>query len=235
MYKVSLIIPCYNEANNLPLLINHCAKVFTNDTVQVVLVNNGSSDNSEDVMKDLMTKHSFIRMVKVDTNAGYGNGILAGLRTSKTKILAWTHADMQTDPTDILEGLKIINTENHQFFIKGKRFGRPLIDVLFTIGMSLFETLFLRKIMWDINAQPTIFSRKFFDTWQDPPNDFSLDLFAYYQAKISGLEIRRFNVYFGKRAHGTSHWNISWVAKINFIKRTLIYSFKLRKKLKSNV
>ena len=233
MAKISLIIPCYNEAENLPLLVDRCVEVFADGAVEVVLVNNGSTDNSGMVLKELTSVHDFIRIVTLDENTGYGNGILAGLRSSKNELLAWTHADMQTDPADILEGLKFFNDINNinHCFVKGKRYGRPVLDVIFTMGMSFFETVFLCRSMWDINAQPTIFSRTFFETWENPPKDFSLDLYAYYQAKVAGLRVKRFSVRFGDRTFGTSHWNISWQAKVKFIKRTLAFSFKLRKKL----
>jgi polyisoprenyl-phosphate glycosyltransferase len=89
----------------------------------------------------------------------------------------------------------------------------------------------LRKGMWDINAQPTLFTRVFFETWRDPPFDFSLDLFAYYQAKSARLRVRRFAARFGERAHGLSHWNINWRAKWKFIKRTVSYSLELNRRL----
>ena len=152
-------------------MINRCADVFHGREVEVVLVNNGSTDNSAEVLQKLTASHSFIRVENVEVNTGYGNGILAGLRSSKTNLLGWTHADMQTDPADILEGLKFFDADNQNLFVKGKRYGRPHMDVVFTIGMSFFETLFLRKAMWDINAQPTIFSREFFEDWQDPPTE----------------------------------------------------------------
>ena len=86
--------------------------------------------------------------------------------------------------------------------------------------------------MWDINAQPTMFHRKFFLTWNMPPKDFSLDLYAYYMAKKSRLEVKRFPVVFAERAHGVSNWNISFISKYHFIKRTLLYSFDLQKRMR---
>lgn len=236
MGKVSLIIPCYNEAKSLPLLISRCGEVFKNTPVEVILVNNGSTDNSKKILSELTSQYPFMSVVTVEKNIGYGSGILAGLRVAKNDLLAWTHADMQTDPADILKGLVFLKTpkNNERVFVKGSRFGRPFLDVVFTVAMSFFETVFLQKVMWDINAQPTIFSRQFFETWKNPPEDFSLDLYAYYQAKVAGLTIKRFKVHFGERAHGVSHWNISWGAKMKFIKRTLIFSFELRKRLKSD-
>jgi hypothetical protein len=99
------------------------------------------------------------------------------------------------------------------------------------MGMSFFELILLGKKMWDINAQPTIFSRNFFESWSDPPHDFSLDLFAYYQALQSGLVIYRFPVHFGKRLHGVSHWNINWDARRKFIQRTIDFSLQLKRRL----
>jgi hypothetical protein len=87
--------------------------------------------------------------------------------------------------------------------------------------------------MWDINAQPTMFPRTFFQTWGDPPSDFALDLYAYYQARCMHLEIHRFPVNFGERVHGASHWNVNWSAKRKFIRRTVEFSLELRKSLKT--
>mgnify|MGYP000855400415 CR=1 FL=1 len=142
---------------------------------------------------------------------------------------------MQTDPNDVLEGLKFFfNSQNpEKIFVKGRRYGRKLADVFFTIGMSAFETLLMLKAMWDINAQPTMFSRKFFDSWFEPPYDFSLDLYVYYTAKEAGFEVKRFPVLFANRLHGVSNWNVDWKSKLKFIKRTVNYSVELKKKIDS--
>jgi glycosyltransferase involved in cell wall biosynthesis len=230
--KLSLIIPCYNEAANLPLLLPRCAEITKSGDIEVVLVDNGSTDDTPDVLAKLLPAHPGCRSVRVEVNQGYGFGILSGLRAGTGDILAWTHADMQTDPADVIAGLEIFLANNaERTFVKGRRYGRPLADVAFTIGMSFFETLLMMRPLWDINAQPTMFPRSFFETWDNPPHDFSLDLFAYYQARRAGLGIRRFPVRFGERAHGTSHWNVDWKSKIKFIRRTIDYSLRLRANL----
>ena len=53
-------------------------------------------------------------------------------------------------------------------------------------------------------------------------------------AKEGNLNIRRFDVRFDTRLHGESHWNISFKEKLKFIKRTLSYSFELKKKVQTN-
>jgi len=116
-------------------------------------------------------------------------------------------------------------------YVKGDRKGRPIFDQIFTLGMSFFETIYLRTKLWDINAQPNIFHRNFFEGLSDIPNDFSLDLFFLYIAKKNGYKTIRFKVFFPPRLHGESKWNTGFSSKIKFIKRTFAFSFKLKKEL----
>ena len=225
----SLVIPCYNEAANIPLLLERCKLLAAKAEVEVILVDNGSTDMTPQVLSRLLPMYPGCRTVRVDKNQGYSFGIVSGLRAAKGEILGWTHADMQTDPLDVQRGLDLFQNRGSDIFVKGCRHGRPIVDVAFTVGMSVFETLLLAKPMWDINAQPTMFSRRFFESWCSPPDDFSLDLYAYYQAQIQGLTIYRFPVKFGKRAHGISHWNANWADKWKFIRRTVDFSLQLKK------
>ncbi|MBX3101133.1 MAG: glycosyltransferase family 2 protein, partial [Bacteroidetes bacterium] len=117
--------------------------------------------------------------------------------------------------------------------VKGNRKGRPLFDDVFTMGMSVYETLFLGVPLWDINAQPNIFHRSFYEQWDNPPHDFSLDLYAYYMAHLLRLRIHRFPVRFPQRVHGTSSWNTGMAAKKKFIKRTLTFSRELKQRLEA--
>jgi glycosyltransferase involved in cell wall biosynthesis len=229
--KFSLVIPCYNEAANLPLLLERCQKLLSKADVEVILVDNGSTDETPQVLAKLLPAYVGCRSVRVDVNKGYGYGIVSGLRAAKAEILGWTHADMQTDPHDALDALDLFCQFGPELFVKGKRYGRPLADQLFTLGMSIFETLLLRKTFSDINAQPTMFSRSFFESWGSVPDDFSLDLYIYYLAKTQGLKVVRLPVAFGKRAHGVSNWNVNWNAKWKFIRRTIDFSLQLKKNM----
>lgn len=227
---LSLVIPCFNEEKNLPLLVERCHVLCETRDVEVILVDNGSTDNTPQVLSELLIEGSQCRSIRVEKNQGYGYGILEGLRSARGGILAWTHADLQTDPCDVMVGKKLFELNGEATFVKGKRYGRPWSDTVFTIGMSIFETLLLRNFFWDVNAQPNIFSKAFFQSWVNPPHDFSLDLFVYHEVKRQELKIVRFPVRFAKRAYGTSHWNVDWKSKIKFIKRTIEFSLILKKR-----
>lgn len=230
--KASLIIPCFNEAESIPKLFERCLKLTQSTNTEVILVDNGSSDRTSEAFKELGLPRNGVASVRVPKNLGYGNGIIAGLRHASGELIGWTHADLQTDPMDFARALEAFREENYSetVFVKGTRSGRPISDVVFTFGMSVFESALMGQIMKDINAQPTLFHRKFMESWiDDAPDDFSLDLFVYYMAKRNKLKVKRVSVIFGAREFGQSHWNIDWRSKVKFIQRTVGFSFKLRK------
>lgn len=226
-----MIIPCYNEADGLEALVNSCSHPDIAKLAEIILVDNGSDDETPERLKELLVNKKHIRSVRLEQNRGYGHGILFGLSHARNEIVGWTHADLQTDPHDIVQAIPLIASEPEKTFVKGKRYGRNRSDVLFTFGMTMFEFALLRYWMSDINAQPTLFPRKLLDSCSDAPHDFSLDLFVFYTAKKLNYSIKRFPVYFGARAFGTSHWNIDFKSKFKFITRTIKYSFEMKRKL----
>lgn len=230
MKKLSIVIPCYNEEKNIPELMRRINDLKSHDLLTFIIVNNGSTDNTSDILLSYKN-YDNVEIIEVSKNKGYGYGILSGLKKANTEYIGWTHADLQTNPKDSLLAIDLLGIHK-DIFIKGKRRGRPILDTFFTIGMSFFETILLKTRLWDINAQPTIFPRKFFNDWKDPPYDFSLDLFAYYLAKRKNLNIHRIPVLFSSRLYGISHWNVGLISKFKFIKRTILYSIKLKKRFK---
>lgn len=228
--KCSLIIPCYNEAAGLSDLVSACIAAEFPEDFEIILVDNGSTDATPSILLSLLDGQSQIRSVRLNENEGYGNGILFGLSQAKGQILGWSHADLQTDPADFKMAVELFRSGETELFVKGKRYGRPVFDVFFTVCMSVFEIFLLRRLFWDINAQPNVFSRHFYESWGNPPKDFSLDLYAYYLAKKKGLKVLRFPVFFGERRYGSSHWNINWRSKVRFIRRTIDFSLELKKK-----
>ncbi|MBY0309588.1 glycosyltransferase family 2 protein [Patescibacteria group bacterium] len=232
--KLSIVVPCYNEGENVNKVLAAYDHVITRDDIEVLLVNNGSTDETAHVLERLLPQYSrFLKIVTVPVNQGYGYGILSGLRAACGEFVGWTHGDLQTPPGDVVRALEIIekNGRASNLYVKGKRIGRPLFDQFFTFGMSIFESAYLGSRFYDINAQPNIFHKDFFATWENPPHDFALDLYVYYQARKQRLNLLRFTVPFLKRQHGTSSWNTGLKSKWKFIKRTLQFSVELKRRL----
>lgn len=231
--KLSFVIPCYNEERNIPLIFSRCQEVIKRGDVEVILVDNGSTDGTARMLEELLPRYPFARSVRVSVNQGYGFGILAGLNEAKGEYIGWTHGDLQTPPGDAIRALELIEQNGNPkgIYVKGARRGRPLFDNVFTWVMGVFESVYLRTLLWDINAQPNIFHKSFFAEWKNPPHDFSLDLYALYLAKVMHIRVVRFPVFFPPRIHGSSSWNTGIASKWKFIKRTLSFSVRLKREL----
>jgi len=234
--EYSLVIPCYNESDNLPNLVDRCLHLLKKrKDIEVLLVDNGSVDDTCIVLNNLLRnlKGENLRSIRIDVNQGYGFGVVSGLKECYGSVIGWTLADLQTDPVDFVYAVDFFsNSENYkEIFVKGSRKDRPLRDVVFTWGMSLFERLILGVNMWDINAQPTVFSKDFFNSLENLPDDFSLDLFVFYEAINRDLKIQRFPVNFGLRLKGDGH-NESILSKLKYSYKTMLFSMGLRRHLK---
>ncbi len=234
--KISIVVPCYNEKDNIEALVKRFSEILKlpgkigyRDDIEVVFVDNGSTDGSDFIFKSILKNYTFGVHHRININKGYGYGIKEGLKKANNEFVGWTHADLQTDPSDILRAVEIIKEEKcrKDIFIKGKRYGRKNSDKIFTFGMSVLESLLFCTKLVDINAQPSICHKDFISLAPEAPNDFSLDLYYFALARKLKFKIRRFDVYFGPRVHGNSSWNISWGSKFRFIVRTVTFSFKL--------
>ena len=235
---MSIVIPCYNEAENIPLLIKSINNVYKPDT-EIILVDNGSTDDTPDVLlKELESiNNASIRSVRVEKNIGYGHGILAGVKEAKGEIIAWTHADLQTDIKDVYNGYAIFMSQSNQekTFLKGSRKERPFVDHILTWGMGKISSIMLGKKLNDINAQPKMFHRTFLKLAGDAPDDFSLDLYFYCVAVKNKMNILDLPVSFKDRLYGVAKGGggSSIWTRIKVIKRTSKYILKLSNQMKT--
>ena len=77
---ISLIIPCYNEEENLDKLLNKLdfLKEFDDEKIEIIIVNNGSNDNSHEILKNELYLKNKISILNIQKNKGYGDGIHQG-------------------------------------------------------------------------------------------------------------------------------------------------------------
>lgn len=209
MIKYSLVIPFFNEEKNIHIIINQLKNISKkNKSIEFLLVNNGSTDNSKKEFKkslQYLSKKIF-RLKVIKKNIGYGYGIKYGLSKAKGHYVAWTHSDLQTDPKDIIKLIKIINNlpKKHNLFIKGVRKKVNLKKNFQTIAMEVISSYFLGIKIKDINAQPKLMTNNFFKKYikNFAPNDLSFDLYCYSLAIFKKIKVYEVDVLFKKRKYG---------------------------------
>jgi len=235
----SIVLPCFNESETIQELFSGYEKTVTAlPELEVIFVNNGSTDNSSSIFWDETSKpnREWAKVITIEKNIGYGHGIIQGLKHCSGEFIGWTHADSQYSPEIIVEGFnQLTSAKNpHKTIVQGKRYGRPWLDVFFTAGMSIYTKLLLHESLIDINAQPKMFHRSFLSELDNAPNDFSLDLYFLYQANSRKLETVRYPVHFGKRIHGIAKGGGGGLPlKYKLSKRTFSFINRLRKELKN--
>ena len=231
----TIVIPCFNEVGNIPEIVRLFSELMKDrNDVKIIIVNNGSTDNSYSVLQDLVDKNDFLEALHIKTNIGYGNGVVEGLRLAKTDFVGWMYGDLQSRPLDTMKAIDMMIAESFpkDLYIKGRRQGRSSLDRFITFGMSILESIIFGKLMYDINSSPSLVHKSFFESWKNPPDDYSLDLYSYYLSKIKKLRMKRFKIQYLPRVYGYTTWNYGLKAKLSLSLNFLKYSVRLKKALK---
>lgn len=229
--KYSLVIPCYNEEKNLSLLIRKYKKFLVDPKNELILVNNGSTDQTEKFFKKLNNIKN-IKTIKLKKNIGFGNGLKKGILASNGKIIIYSHADLEVDPDDTMKAIKLSEKYNlkKKFFIKANRINKiennwSYLSIFFSFSLTILSSILFRKKLFDIHAVPVLFSKKLFKSLNYFPDDFSIDLAIYVHAKNKYYNVIRFPVKFDKKKRKYGNGNNSNTLKM--IKNSLIQFYQL--------
>jgi len=102
-YRISVVVPVYNSAAVLPLLVAELESVLPkcSNAFELILVNDSSPDNSWDAICDLARQHSWIQPINLMRNFGQHNALLCGIRNAKYETVVTMDDDLQNPPAEI--------------------------------------------------------------------------------------------------------------------------------------
>lgn len=145
--SLSVFFPCLNDAWVLPELIWKTYSVLPkiSDDYEVIIVNDGSTDNTCEIVKKLQKKYSHLKIINHARNGGYGRALQTGFAAARKDWVFYTDGDGQYDPTeavklakkaakdiDIVNGFKINRQDNLLRRITGSLYNR-IIHCLYKI------------------------------------------------------------------------------------------------------
>ena len=101
--KVSVVVPVYNGSDSLPLLADEVGKVLPDvaEAFELVLVNDGSPDQSWQVISELAQTHPWVRGIDLMRNYGQHNATLCGVREARYEVIVTMDDDLQNPPREI--------------------------------------------------------------------------------------------------------------------------------------
>ncbi|MEP2774228.1 MAG: glycosyltransferase family 2 protein [Fulvivirga sp.] len=112
---ISVVIPLYNEEESLPELCEWISRVMQTHgfTYEVLLVDDGSTDSSWQIVKNLAAGNPFIKGIKFNRNFGKSAALNTGFKASNGKVVITMDADLQDSPDEIPDLYKMITEGGH--------------------------------------------------------------------------------------------------------------------------
>jgi dolichol-phosphate mannosyltransferase len=101
--ELSVVLPIFNEEENLPILLDEIRAALAPRGVayEIVAVDDGSSDRSVEVLRSLRPDHPSLRVLRLARNSGQTAALDAGWRNARGRLVVSLDADLQNDPADI--------------------------------------------------------------------------------------------------------------------------------------
>lgn len=209
---ISLIVPCYNEEEALPILYNAICDVANDLSAyefEFIFINDGSRDRTSEVIKSIADKDSRVRYIIFSRNFGKESAMYAGLEKSKGDYVAILDADMQDPPSLIPEMVRRLEADEADI-VAARRITRE--------GEPKIRSFFARQFYKLINRMCEV-------EIADGARDFRLMKRKVVDAIIAVSERQRFSkgifAWVGFRTIWVEHLNVERVAgetKWSFIK-----------------
>lgn len=100
---VSVVVPCYNSSKSIGELSRRIATVLTESRLEyeIILVNDGSTDNTWQILKDLVRSVPSVRAINLMRNYGQHNALLCGIRKATRELIVTMDDDLQHPPEEI--------------------------------------------------------------------------------------------------------------------------------------
>jgi dolichol-phosphate mannosyltransferase len=100
---LSLVIPCYNEEENIAALLSRVGGALAGigKPFEVIVVDDGSTDRSPHLLDDAMRQYPWLRILRLSKNSGQSAAFEAGFAAARGQVIATIDADLQNDPEEI--------------------------------------------------------------------------------------------------------------------------------------
>jgi len=221
---LSMVIPFYNEEENIDRVVGELVSAFETSKIdyELVLVNNGSTDSSPQLLRAWRSSREKIRVVDVGVNQGYGFGVICGLLAATGEEAGFMCGDGQVKAGDVV---KVYRALEYCELAKARRVKREggFWRAFLSLGYNrIFRAMFKIDSM-DIDATPKIFRRAWLETFHLSSRDFFLDAELMLKAKYLNLRVVELPVSPLRREGGKSKVKITAIWE--FAKNMLKYKF----------
>ncbi len=231
--NLSIVIPVFNEENFLDKLFNDLLKYFNNKDTEVIIVDDGSTDKSTDIIKNLnknSEKNFQLKTLRLDINSGKGKALQTGIKNSSGEYILLQDADLELDTKDSHEMYQMIKNNEEIKCIFGSRYlsGKLKKNNYFFNNLvgkinSLIFNIFFSQSISDVHCGLKILHKSVIEKINLSVNDFGIEIDLASQIVRNNFFIYEFGVsyYFRTKAQGKK---ITWLDGI----KSFYYLIKAR-------
>ena len=218
--SLSIVIPVFNEINFLYKLFVQIKLYFNSENIEIIVVDDGSTDGSSNLLKEIKDKKNYkftFKLIKLDINSGKGKAIQTGIKNSVGEYLLLQDADLELDTKDAKEMYDMITNNKDIKCIFGSRYlsGKLKKNNYFFnsfIGKmnSLIFNIFFSQSLSDVHCGLKILHRSVIKKIKLSVNDFGIEIDLASQIVRNNFFIYEFGVsyFFRSKAQGKK---ITWV------------------------
>ena len=226
---LSIIVPVYNEEECILKCLKQINEVFKDIDFEIIVVNDGSTDNSHQIISLLTRKHSKIKYINYSKNRGYSHAIREGFKKSTKKYVSFIDADLQYHPKELLKMYNYGRRNNLQFVMgvpKTKYY--RLIRRMVSFFYNNFIYFLFRIKLKDANSLK-LMARKYLKNINFQFDYGMIELETLLGFKMQGIPINTYPIEVKERRAGKSKFSIKLIyrtirdcLKLRFSKNNLI-------------
>lgn len=189
--SISIVLPAYNEAENLPQAVaaaTAAASAVTDD-YEVIVVNDGSRDNSAEILTRLKHDYPYLRVVTHEVNRGYGGAVRSGYAAATKELVCLNAADNQFDLRELTRFLPFFPEADIVVGDRAQRQDNP-IRRLNAWGWNTLVRLLFGYTARDIDCGFKVFKRSVLPHVHLTSNGAMVDTEFLVGAKVRGFVIK---------------------------------------------
>jgi len=204
--EISVVVPVFNEERNLPIFIPKLIEVLDGLSMpyEVIFVDDGSSDESRRILKEMASQHPSLRIIGLKENRGLSTALIAGIKEARANKIVTMDSDLQNDPSDVPNMLKYLGQYDMITGWRQKREDPWLKRISSKIANSIRNRLSNESIN-DTACSLRVFERECF---QDIPKFNGMHRFLPTLVKMEGYRVIEIPVLHHPRRFGSSKYNI---------------------------
>lgn len=206
--SLSIFFPCYNDARTIGALVaaadDEAGRAA--DDYEIVVVNDGSRDDSAAVLRDLEVRYPRLRVVTHPTNRGYGAALRSGFDCATKDLVFYTDGDGQYDVRELPVLLMLLTDDTH--FVNGMKMTRR--DPGYRVFAGNLHRFLTRWMFWlpitDVDCDFRLVRRSVLSKLRLTSSSGSICVELVKQAQRAGAQFREVSVHHYARQWGESQF-----------------------------